>query len=58
MIIRGAMGRKLPYVQVNKSSIFYFIENKGDGFEIAEEDKVFYLANAKIVNRKDTSVIF
>ena len=31
MIIRGAMGRKLPYGRVNKSDILYFIENKGDG---------------------------
>jgi len=31
MIIRGAMGRKLPHGRVNKSDILYFIENKGDG---------------------------
>jgi hypothetical protein len=31
MIIRGAMGRKLPYGRVNESDILYFIENKGDG---------------------------
>lgn len=31
MIIRGAMGRKLPYGWVNKSDVLYFIENKGDG---------------------------
>ncbi len=31
MIIRGAMGRKMPYGRVNKSDILYFIENKGDG---------------------------
>lgn len=31
MIIRGAMGRKLPYGRVNKDGILYFIENKGDG---------------------------
>ena len=28
-----------------------------EGFEIAGEDKVFYPANAKIVNRKDVFVI-
>ena len=32
MIIRGAMGRKLPYSRVNESDVLYFIENKGDGF--------------------------
>lgn len=31
MIIRGAMGRKLPYGRLNKSDVLYFIENKGDG---------------------------
>lgn len=31
MIIRGAMGRKLPYGRVHKSDVLYFIENKGDG---------------------------
>jgi hypothetical protein len=31
MIIRGAMGRKLPYGRVNKYDILYFLENKGDG---------------------------
>lgn len=31
MIIRGAMGRKLPYGRVSKDDILYFIENKGDG---------------------------
>ncbi|MFW6257342.1 MAG: hypothetical protein ACOC11_01035 [Prolixibacteraceae bacterium] len=31
MIIRGAMGRKLPYGRVHKSDVLYFIENNGDG---------------------------
>jgi len=31
MIIRGAMGRKLPYGRVNKADVLYFIENRGDG---------------------------
>jgi len=31
MIIRGAMGRKLPYGRVNESDVLYFIENNGDG---------------------------
>ncbi|RIH63654.1 hypothetical protein D1164_18925 [Mariniphaga sediminis] len=31
MIIRGAMGRKLPYGRVNKGDVLYFVENKGDG---------------------------
>jgi len=31
MIIRGAMGRKLPYGKVFAGDVLYFIENKGDG---------------------------
>lgn len=31
MVIRGAMGRKLPYGKVNKGDVLYFIENIGDG---------------------------
>ena len=31
LIIRGAMGRKLPYGIVNVKDVLYFIENKGDG---------------------------
>ena len=31
MLVRGAMGRKLPYGRVNASDVLYFIENKGDG---------------------------
>lgn len=32
MIIRGAMGRKLPYGKVEVGDTLYFIENNGDGF--------------------------
>lgn len=31
MLIRGAMGRKLPYGKVQVNDVLYFIENKGDG---------------------------
>ena len=31
MIIRGAMGRKLPYGRVKEGDVLYFIENNGDG---------------------------
>ena len=43
MIIRGAMGRKLPYGRVNTSDILYFIENNGDGLVKGKAivDKVF-----------------
>jgi hypothetical protein len=31
MIIRGAMGRKIPYGKVNTGDVLYLIENNGDG---------------------------
>lgn len=31
MIIRGAMGRKLPYGKVDPGDRLFFIENRGDG---------------------------
>lgn len=48
MILRGAMGRKLPYEKVNPRDVLYFIENKGDGMvkakaivdEVANSDKL------------------
>jgi len=30
MIVRGAMGRKVPYKRVFKNDTLYFVENKGD----------------------------
>jgi hypothetical protein len=31
MIIRGAMGRKLPYGRIENGDTLYFMENNGDG---------------------------
>lgn len=31
MLIRGAMGRKLPYGRIEANDTLYFIENNGDG---------------------------
>ena len=31
MIIRGAMGRKMPHGRVDENDILYFAENNGDG---------------------------
>lgn len=30
MIMRGAMGRKVPYKRVSRSDTLYFVENKGE----------------------------
>jgi hypothetical protein len=31
MLIRGAMGRKLPYGRIEANDTLYFVENSGDG---------------------------
>ncbi len=36
MLIRGAMGRKIPYGRVFENDALYFIENKGDGLAKAK----------------------
>ena len=36
MIIRGAMGRKVPYGRVNPSDVLYFAENNGKGFILGQ----------------------
>ena len=36
MIVRGAMGRKVPYEKVAISDVLYFVENKGDLLVIAK----------------------
>jgi hypothetical protein len=43
MIIRGAMGRKLPYGRIEEGHTLYFIENNGDGMVKAKAtvQKVF-----------------
>lgn len=43
MIIRGAMGRKIPYGRLNKFDVLYFIENNGSGIVKAKAtvDDVF-----------------
>lgn len=53
MIIRGAMGRKLPYGRVNKGDVLYFIENNGDGLAkgFATVDSVF---NSDILTKEQS----
>ena len=57
MIIRGAMGRKLPYGRVDQGDTLYFIENKGDGLvkgravvqEVFNSDKLTKEESAALV---------
>jgi len=46
MIIRGAMGRKLPYGRVENGDILYFIENIGNGL-IKAKAQVKSVENSK-----------
>ncbi|MGK7393556.1 MAG: hypothetical protein ACNS62_03250 [Candidatus Cyclobacteriaceae bacterium M3_2C_046] len=59
MIIRGAMGRKIPYNKVKQGDMLYFIENKGDGMikarakaaQIIQTDKLSPEDSRKLVEK-------
>ncbi len=59
MIIRGAMGRKLPYGRVNQDDVLYFIENNGEGLikgkalvtEVINSDKLTQEQSIEMVNQ-------
>lgn len=53
MIIRGAMGRKLPYGKVVENDVLYFIENKGDGF-IKAKAIVSNVWNSEILTKEES----
>jgi len=54
MIIRGAIGRKLPYGKVNINDILYFIRNNGEG-TIQAKAEVIKVKNSDKMD-KDESV--
>ena len=53
MIIRGAMGRKLPYGKVNKGDVLYFIENNGDGL-VKAKATVSEVFNSEQLTKEDS----
>ena len=53
MIIRGAMGRKMPYGRVNEGDVLYFIENKGDGL-IKGKAVVAGVLNSEKLNKEES----
>ena len=65
MIIRGAMGRKLPFGRVFKSDVLYFIENKGDGLikgkaivkSVFNSDKLSKEESNSIVNNNQPQLL-
>ena len=64
MILRGAMGRKLPYGRVNPGDTLYFIENKGDGLvkakalvdDVVNTEKLDRQASIQLVNDHQDSL--
>lgn len=54
MIIRGAAGRKVPYGQVKKGDVLYFINNNAEGI-IKARAQVSYVINSDKMD-KDTSI--
>ena len=54
MIIRGAAGRKIPYGQVNKEDILYFINNNAEGMIKAKAEVASVMNSEKM--DKDTSI--
>ena len=57
MIIRGAMGRKLPYGKVNVGDILYFIENKGDGLVKAKATVSEVFNSEQLTNENSLKLI-
>jgi len=54
MIIRGATGRKIPYGQVKKEDILYFINNNAEGVIKAKAEVASVMNSEKM--DKDTSI--
>ena len=59
MIIRGAAGRKIPYGQVNKEDILFFINNNAEGMikakaavsSVMNSEKMDKDASIKLLNK-------
>ena len=59
MIIRGAMGKKLPYGRVKKGEKLYFVRNNGEGLikatgivnNVSESEKLSKEESKKLVNK-------
>lgn len=57
MIIRGAMGRKLPYGKLNTSDVLYFIENNGDGLVKAKAIVKSVFNSEKLTKEESTKLV-
>jgi hypothetical protein len=54
MIIRGAMGRKLPYGRVNEGDVLYFINNNAEGL-IRASGAVSFVFNSEKMSKEDSA---
>ncbi len=57
MIIRGAMGRKLPHGLVKKSDILYFLENIGDGLIKAKATVESVFSSDKLTKEQSIEIV-
>lgn len=57
MIIRGAMGRKLPYGKVFEGDVLYFIENKGDGLIKAKAKVANVYCSEKLTKNESEEMV-
>lgn len=57
MIIRGAMGRKLPHGRVNKDDVLYFIENNGDRFIKGKASVVNVFNSDKLTKEESIEIV-
>ena len=57
MIIRGAMGRKLPYGRIENGDILYFIENNGDGIIKAKGIAQNVFCSGKLTKEESVSLV-
>lgn len=53
MIIRGAMGRKLPYGLANTGDRLFFIENNGDG-QVRAQAAVTWVCNSEKLSEAES----
>lgn len=53
MIIRGAMGRKMPYGRVNAGDILYFLNNDAEGL-IRAKGKVRGVLNSEALTKEES----
>lgn len=57
MIIRGAMGRKLPHGRVHPGDRLFFIQNKGDGMVRASAEVSAVFNSEKLTEEESSALV-